>query len=149
MKQGIQRQCSWTTQRDGVEKEVGGVFRIGETHVYLWPIHVDIWQKKSQDCKVIILELNKLIKERKQWQTNKIHKPPETKSESLEDGPRFHREPGNMSQIIQIIQFKIMIILNIFPNIALFFPPSQGILIAFSPNPWGQGQWKKTYGKLD
>ena len=24
----------------------GGVFRIGGTHVYPWPIHVDIWQKE-------------------------------------------------------------------------------------------------------
>ena len=26
-------------------------------HVYLWPIHVDVWQKSSQYCKVIILQL--------------------------------------------------------------------------------------------
>ena len=25
----------------------GGEFRMGDTHVYLWPIHVDIWQKTS------------------------------------------------------------------------------------------------------
>ena len=29
-------------------------------HVHLWLIHVDIWQKPSQFCKVIILQL-KLI----------------------------------------------------------------------------------------
>ena len=28
-----------------------------ETHVCLWPIHVDVWQKSSQYCKVIILQL--------------------------------------------------------------------------------------------
>ena len=27
------------------------------THVYLWPIHVDVWQKPSQYCKVTILQL--------------------------------------------------------------------------------------------
>ena len=27
------------------------------THVYLWLTHVDVWQKKSQYCKVIILQL--------------------------------------------------------------------------------------------
>ena len=27
------------------------------THVYLWLIHVDIWQKISQHCKIIILQL--------------------------------------------------------------------------------------------
>ena len=26
-------------------------------HVYLWLIHVDVWQKPSQYCKVIILQL--------------------------------------------------------------------------------------------
>ena len=31
------------------------------TYVYLWPIHVDVWQKSSKYCKVIILQL-KLIK---------------------------------------------------------------------------------------
>ena len=29
----------------------------GGTHVYLWPIHVDVWQKPSQYYKVIILQL--------------------------------------------------------------------------------------------
>ena len=41
-----------------VGTEVGGGFRIGGTHVYQWPIHVDVWQKPSQYCKVIILQLN-------------------------------------------------------------------------------------------
>ena len=44
-------------------REVGGVFRMRAGvggHVYLWPIHADIWQKPSQYCKVIILQL-KLI----------------------------------------------------------------------------------------
>ena len=34
-----------------VGREVGRGFRMGggrDTHVYLWPIHVDIWQKPSQ-----------------------------------------------------------------------------------------------------
>ena len=26
-------------------------------HVYLWLIHIDVWQKPSQYCKVIILQL--------------------------------------------------------------------------------------------
>ena len=29
------------------------------THVYLWPIHIDVWQKPSQYYKVIILQLKK------------------------------------------------------------------------------------------
>jgi len=37
-----------------VQKQmVGG----GGTHVHLWLIHVDVWQKTSQYCKVIILQL--------------------------------------------------------------------------------------------
>ena len=32
-----------------------GRFRMGATPVYLWLIHVDVWQKSSQYCKVIIL----------------------------------------------------------------------------------------------
>ena len=38
------------------------------TYVYLWLIHVDVWQKPIQYCKAIVLQLkiNKLIfKERK------------------------------------------------------------------------------------
>ena len=35
----------------------GGEFRMGDTHVYLWSIHVNVWQKSSQHCKVIILQL--------------------------------------------------------------------------------------------
>ena len=33
------------------------VFRREGTHVYLWLIHVDVWRKLSQYCKVIILQL--------------------------------------------------------------------------------------------
>ena len=37
----------------------GGAKRIqdGGTHVHLWLIHVDVWHKPSQYCKVIILQL--------------------------------------------------------------------------------------------
>ena len=38
----------------------GGGLKMEETHVYLWPIHIDVWQKPSQYCKLIILQL-KLI----------------------------------------------------------------------------------------
>ena len=52
MKQGTQSQCSGTTQRDRVGREVGGGFKVeGEhmygTRVYLWPIQTDVWQKAS------------------------------------------------------------------------------------------------------
>ena len=38
----------------------GRGFRMGGTHVHLWLIHVDVWQKPSQYYKVIILQF-KLI----------------------------------------------------------------------------------------
>ena len=31
--------------------------KVEGTHVYLWLIHVDVWKKSSQYCKVIILQL--------------------------------------------------------------------------------------------
>ena len=43
-----------------------GGFRMGSTNVYLWPVHVDVWQKPSQYCEVIILQLKWLIK-RNTW----------------------------------------------------------------------------------
>ena len=35
----------WDNPRDRVGREVGGGFRIRGTHIYLWPTHVDVWQK--------------------------------------------------------------------------------------------------------
>ena len=37
-------------------REVGGRFK-GGTYVYLWLIHVDVWQKPKQYCKATILQL--------------------------------------------------------------------------------------------
>ena len=37
--------------------EVGGRFKRERTYVHLWLIHVDVWQKSTQYCKVIILQL--------------------------------------------------------------------------------------------
>ena len=37
----------------------GGRFKKEGTYVYLWLIHVDVWQKPTQYCKVIILQLKK------------------------------------------------------------------------------------------
>ena len=51
----------WTgkTQRDGMEREVGGGIGMG-THVNSWLIHVNVWQKPLQYCKVISLQLKKI-----------------------------------------------------------------------------------------
>ena len=35
--------CTGTTQRDGMGREEGGGFRMGNTCI-LWQIHFDIWQ---------------------------------------------------------------------------------------------------------
>ena len=43
---------------------MGGRFKEEGTYMYLWMIHVDVWQKATQHCKAIILQLkiNKLKK---------------------------------------------------------------------------------------
>ena len=38
-------------------REVGGKFKREDTYVYLWLIHVDVWQKPTKYCKAIILQL--------------------------------------------------------------------------------------------
>ena len=47
--------------------EVGRRFKRKGTHVYLWLIHVDVWQKPTQYCNVITLQLkiNKSKKKKK------------------------------------------------------------------------------------
>ena len=53
------RQVLGMTQRDGMEREVGGGFRMG-THVNPWLIHVNVWQKPLQYYTVISLQLIKI-----------------------------------------------------------------------------------------
>ena len=38
---------------------VGGRFEREGTHVYLWLIHVDVWQKTTEHCKATILQLKR------------------------------------------------------------------------------------------
>ena len=42
---------------EGWEGERGGRFKREETYVYLRLIHADVWQKPTQYCKAIILQL--------------------------------------------------------------------------------------------
>ena len=42
-----------------------GQFKREGTYVYVRLIHVDVWQKLSQYCKVIILQLKIKVKEKK------------------------------------------------------------------------------------
>ena len=62
MTQHTQSQCSMTTWRGRVGWEMGAAVRMEGTPVYLWLTHVDVWQKPSQYCKVIILQLKQIIK---------------------------------------------------------------------------------------
>ena len=57
VEQGTQSWCPGTTQSN---REEEGAFRMGGTHVYLWLIHVHVWQKPSQHYKVIILLLKEI-----------------------------------------------------------------------------------------
>ena len=54
---GSSTQCSVTTCRGGMGWEAGGMFKVGGTCVYLWLIHVDVWQKPAQPSKAIIHQL--------------------------------------------------------------------------------------------
>ena len=51
--------CTGKTQRDGMEREVGGRIGMGK-HVNPWLIHVNVWQKPLQYCNVISLQLIKI-----------------------------------------------------------------------------------------
>ena len=56
--------CTGKTQRDRVEREVGGGSGWG-IHVNPWLIHVSVWQKPLQYCKVISLQLIKINEKKK------------------------------------------------------------------------------------
>ena len=45
-----------------------GRFKREGTYVYLWLIHVDVWQKSNQYCKATILQLkiNNFLKDKQQ-----------------------------------------------------------------------------------
>ena len=60
MKQGTQSQCSGTTWRDKVGREVGDGFRMGG-RMYTYADSYWCMAKPSQYGKVIILQLNKHI----------------------------------------------------------------------------------------
>ena len=56
--------CTGKTQRDWVEREVGGGSG-WEIHVNPWLIHVNVWQNPLKYCKVISLQLTKIHEEKK------------------------------------------------------------------------------------
>ena len=72
MKQGTQSWCTGTTQRDGMGREVGWGSGWG-THVHPWLIHVNVWQKLPQYCKIISLQLKYInIKKKHTLHTLKV-----------------------------------------------------------------------------
>ena len=56
MIQGARGWCTGMTQRDGMGREVRRDSGWG-THVPLWLIHVNAWQRPPQYCKLITLQL--------------------------------------------------------------------------------------------
>ena len=58
-------------------REVGGRFKREGIYVYLWPIHVDVWQKPTQYCKAIILQLKINFKKARKKHSSTGH--PESK----------------------------------------------------------------------
>ena len=51
--------CTGKTQRDGMGKEVGAGIGMG-THVNPWLLHINVWQKPLQYCKIISLQVIKI-----------------------------------------------------------------------------------------
>ena len=64
MKQDTQSQYTEETHGDGLGREGEGGLGWG-TCVHPWPIHANVWPKPPQCCKLISLQLNKLIKKKK------------------------------------------------------------------------------------
>ena len=50
---------------------MGEGFRREGTYVYLWLIHVDVWQKPTQCCKAIVLQSKKKKKKKKRERKEK------------------------------------------------------------------------------
>ena len=57
--------CTGMTQTDGMEREAGGGSG-WETHVNPLLIHVNVWQKPLQYCKVFSLQLIKINGKKKE-----------------------------------------------------------------------------------
>ena len=60
-KTGHSKPVHWDNP-EGWDGEGGGGGSGWGTYVHPWLIHVNVWQKPLQYCKVITLQLNKLIK---------------------------------------------------------------------------------------
>ena len=63
--------CTGKTQRDGMGRRQEGGSGWG-THVNPWLIHVNVWQKPLQYCKVISLQLIKINGKKKKNQVTML-----------------------------------------------------------------------------
>ena len=48
--------AAWLRKRSGMRREVGRRFKREGIYVYLWLIHVEVYQKTTKFCKAIILQ---------------------------------------------------------------------------------------------
>ena len=105
--------CTGKTQRDGVEGRWKGGSGWG-THVNPWLIHVNVWQKPLQYCKVISLQLIKINEKKK-----KNSKPLKT---SLLRSPKFSQRqvPRGPSQPSSGVREKSLVG---FPQIKYYSSP--------------------------
>ena len=71
--------CIGKTQRDGMGREAGGGSGWG-THVNPWLIHVNVWQKQLQYCKVISLKLIKINEKKNKKKRKRKHSPSSKKT---------------------------------------------------------------------
>ena len=74
--------CTGKTQRDQVEREVGGGSGWG-IHINPWLIHGNVWQKPLQYCKLISLQLIKINGERKENRKKTIKKKKKTAGRNI------------------------------------------------------------------
>ena len=63
---GHSKQVHWIYS-EGWDGDGGG--RDSGTYAHLWLIHVNVWQKAPEYCKVISLQLNKYFKKEKIYMT--------------------------------------------------------------------------------
>ena len=70
--------CTGKTQRDGMWREAGGGIWMGNTY-NPWLIHVNVWQKPLQYCKVISLQLIKVNEKKERKKYPHTHKKKEKK----------------------------------------------------------------------
>ena len=51
---------------------MGGRLRREGTYLYLWLIHVDVWQRPTQYCKALILQLKKTEKKKRERERERV-----------------------------------------------------------------------------